>query len=187
MNFISAKNAVQPQVWDKMFSDILLNEMSNAKKMVYDCVNLSDCFAKETGVLKEMTFGQCCETIIFFKMVHYHLLNTSQIEHNLFYCFMYELYKKHYKESEQDSIVAINIIKSSEKWYIESYLNEEDKDFRMPGIMSRFYNSLKRLSNPDKPNTQVSVSRDEFSQRVGAYIERFHMQQLNKFLTDIKE
>lgn len=175
MSLFNRRNINKPN-WQILFSDPSIDDINNTKKMIYNCLNLTDRFPKETSIIVSMTTGQRIETIIFFKMVNYHLITVSQIQHNLFYGLLYEFYIKYRKLNEIDTFWEINQMKITEKWYLDAYI-DEDKKMRMRIIISRFYRSLQRLSNENE-ETKINISAEEFSQRVGKYIEEFHIQYL---------
>lgn len=184
------------EVWDKMFSDVSVEQVSLAKKMAFQCIHFHDILCQSEILIHKSTNGQRYETIAFLKTFHYHLITRSQIVHNLCYAFLFEFFYKYHEETINDVIYFLDSIKFCEKYYMENYLEDEeiyldlkkkytnfddyeiDEDFYpLSGIMQRYYDRMKKFQN-DNPNTHISISFEDFRQIVGEQLERLHFEYL---------
>lgn len=135
--------------WNKLFTNLGQYDVMVTKLMVYKCVTFadsllsSDLFTTENLALRT-------ETILLAKMQFYHLVTKSATIHNLFYGYIHELWTNHYHEDVETAHLALDRMRSLEKWYLTwyyDYYNSENGS--LVPVIKEYCKNTQRNSGTD--------------------------------------
>lgn len=131
-------NRMQSKGWSQMFSEISEVDVILTKCMFYLCCDFADnLFA--SGLFKGQNMALRIHALTFAKMYFYHTTTKSATMHNLLYGYLHELYIKHYREDLDTANLAVDKMRSAEKWYIEKYYDFGDAPSGDWGSVQKYF------------------------------------------------
>ena len=95
----------------------------------------------------------------YAKMYFYHMVTKSPTAHNLFYGYLHELYTNFYHEDLDSANLAVDTLRSTEKWYIQYYYEFFDNHAgNWQEVKKHFYNYIKSVKSE---GSELFIGSDE--------------------------